>query len=97
MKIKTQELLDYAAPKLIEKFGRNTRLDKFDLMPSEKAKSPCLKGPKVWFIIKLGEVFGDYKHFGSGKTPKDALDAAGLEGLVEDLKELKKKEASHVA
>lgn len=96
MRLKNNELIEFCQPRLIEKFGKNTALAKFDLSPEARATAPRASGePPVWSIITLGSEMFCNKIHGSGKTPKSALRCAGLEGLI-DGAEKHYKEAQHV-
>lgn len=87
MRLTTKELLEYVKPILIEKFGKNTALDKHDLSPWAKASAPKARGENpTWSIITLGDTALNYKIHGAGATPASALKAAGLKGLIDDAK-----------
>ena len=93
MKVKQKQLLEHVAPRLIERFGPNTALDKHDLFVEAKSKSPKMEGDRpVWSILTLGNQACTYVIHGSGKTPQRALKCAGLEGWVKDAEEYFNKE-----
>lgn len=70
MKIKQDQLIEYVAPKLIERFGVNTSLAKHLLPLNIKASVPKIDGEKpVWSILTLGKSIFDQKVHGTGKTP----------------------------
>lgn len=85
MKIKQSQLIEHVTPKLLERFGKNTSLDKHSLSPEAKFRAPKIDGENpVWSIITLGSQVFNHKIHGTGKTPQRALECAGLSGWVED-------------
>ena len=88
MKISQKQLIKHVSPRLIERFGKNTSLDKHNLSPEAIAFAPKNEGQKpVWSILTLNGQAFSYTIHGTGKTPQDALKCAGLEGWIKDAEE----------
>ena len=98
MAITNKLLIEYVTPRLIERFGKHTILDKHDLSPEARFHAPKINGEApVWSIVRLGGQAFNYAVIGTGKTPKRALECAGLEGWVEDAEKwAKEMEAANV-
>ena len=88
MKINQKQLLEHVAPRLVNRFGKNTSLAKHDLSPEMKFFAPKNDGERpIWSIVTLGTQAFSIKVHGSGKNPQGALKCAGLEGWIKDAEE----------
>ena len=92
MKLTNEMLLKYCAPRLIEEFGKETYLNKFNLPLTSKGRCPKTRGePVIWSTLTFGKAAFEYTVQGAGKTPASALKAAGMGGIIDDAKKYYKE------